>query len=96
MNFKRCFGFVLVISSSASYATGTIDWAHLNGSIQNNGAITIKSVSTGSYSGLRNPTGVNVKNTQPNVTQPPTVMITTTSAPNRWSMYYKDRALGLP
>ena len=59
-------------------SAGPVSWAHQNGSLQSNGAITVKSLAGGSYSGTTNPTGAVVKANQSAVTQPPTVIIQAT------------------
>lgn len=86
---------ILAVFSSGAGTAGQVDWAHQNGSISSNGAVTVKSVTSGSYAGTTNPTGVVAKSNQTANTQPPTVIIKTISI-NRWSMYYTDRAVGLP
>lgn len=50
-------------------------WVWDAGKQTNNGAITIKAVSGGSYSGVQNPTGAAAKTNQSAVTQPPTVIV---------------------
>jgi len=59
---------------------GPVDWAHQNGSVQSNGAVTVKSLSGGSYSATGNPSGAVAKANQNAATQPPTVVIQATSA----------------
>lgn len=90
---KLVLPFILLFAGSA-YA-GQVTWAHKNGTLTSNGQLTVKSVVSGSYTGSLNPTGVVVKTNQSAVTQPPTVIIKNQSV-NRWSMYYGDRASGLP
>ena len=60
-------------------AAGPVDWAHQNGSVQSNGAVTVKSLSGGSYSATGNPTGAVAKANQNAIAQPPTVIIQATS-----------------
>ena len=50
-------------------------WAHQNGSVQSNGAITIKTLSGGSYNGHANVTGSVAKANQTAAVQPPTVLV---------------------
>jgi len=61
-------------------AAGPVDWAHQNGSVQSNGAVTVKSLSGGSYSATGNPSGAVAKANQNAATQPPTVIIQATSS----------------
>jgi len=61
-------------------AAGPVDWAHQNGSVQSNGAVTVKSLSGGSYGATGNPTGAVAKANQNAATQPPTVIIQATSS----------------
>lgn len=63
-------------------------WAHQNGSLSSNGAVTIKSLSGGTYTGTQNPTGAVAKANQSAVTQPPTVIIQATAGGQVFS--YKD------
>ena len=63
-------------------SAGPVSWAHQNGSLQSNGAITVKSLSGGSYAGTSNPAGAVAKANQSAVTQPPTVIIQATSSSN--------------
>jgi len=63
-------------------AAGPVDWAHQNGSVQSNGAVTVKSLSGGSYSATGNPSGAVAKANQNAATQPPTVIIQATSSAN--------------
>jgi len=60
-------------------AAGPVDWAHQNGSVQSNGAVTVKSLSGGSYSATGNPSGAVAKANQNAATQPPTVIIQATA-----------------
>lgn len=66
-------GFCFLAGAQASP-----QWAWDAGKQTNNGAITIKSVSGGTYSGTQNPTGAVAKTNQSAVTQPPTVIIQAT------------------
>lgn len=69
-------------------------WAHQNGSLSSNGSITVLSLSGGSYTTTQNPAGVLVQSNRSATTQMPTIIIS--SGNNGWSMYYRDRAGGLP
>lgn len=88
-------GVLVAVFSPGALAAGTVDWAHQKGVLTSNGAIVVKGVSGSSYTGTQNPSGATVKRNQNAATQPPTVIIQSTAV-NRWSMYYKDRAVGLP
>lgn len=55
-------------------------WAHQSVAFQNNGAISVKSLSGGAYHGTENPTGALARANQSAVTQPPTVIIQATGA----------------
>ncbi len=59
---------------------GSASWAHQAGALQSNGAVTVKSLSGGSYAGTQNPTGAVAKANQNAATQPPTVIIQATSS----------------
>jgi hypothetical protein len=58
---------------------GPVGWAHQAADFQSNGAVTVKSLSGGSYAGTQNPTGAVAKVNQLASTQPPTVIIQATS-----------------
>ncbi len=59
---------------------GSASWAHQDGSLQSNGAVTVKSLSGGSYTSTQNPSGAIAKANQNAATQPPTVIIQATGS----------------
>lgn len=63
----------------ASSYTSAVDWAHQTSDFASNGAITIKSLSGGTYAGTQNPTGAVAKTNQNAVTQPPTIIVQATN-----------------
>ena len=70
-------------------------WTWEAGKQTNNGAITIKSTDgSTTYTGTQNPTASSVKVNKNVATQPPVVIIS--GGINRWSLYFADRAAGLP
>ncbi len=94
---KRIVGCLMLLGMAGNVIAGSVDWAHQSGKQNNNGSITVKSVQTpgSTYTTTQNPTGTAVKVNQSAATQPPLVIIQN-SGVNRWSMYYADRAQGLP
>lgn len=81
------------LPGSGTGSSGAI-WAHQNGSLSSNGSITVLTLSGGSYTTTQNPAGVLVQSNRSATTQMPTIIIN--SGMNGWSMYYRDRAGGLP
>ena len=72
-------------------------WATTAGKVNNNGSVTVKSVSsTATYGATQNPTGNNAKVNKTSTTQPPLVIQQNITTSNQWSMYYADRARPLP
>ena len=59
---------------------GNASWAHQEGMVASNGAVTVKSLSGGSTAGTQNPTGAVAKANQTAATQPPTVIIQATGS----------------
>lgn len=94
MNKKLFLTVVTAIVATSALADAP-KWTWEAGKQTNNGAITIKSTNgSTTYSGTQNPTASAVKINQNAATQPPVVIIG--GGINRWSMYYADRAVGLP
>jgi hypothetical protein len=60
-------------------AAGQVNWAHQSGSVQANGSVTVKSLSSGSFAATSNPEGAVVKANQNAATQPPTIVIQATT-----------------
>lgn len=91
--------FTMITISCTAYAAGNSSapqWTWEAGKQTNNGAITIKSTNgSTTYTGTQNPTGSAAKVNQNAATQPPTIVMPA-AGNNRWSLYYKDRANGLP
>jgi len=96
---KIVFLAVAMIFSYVAFAAGNSSapqWTWEAGKQTNNGAITIKSTNgSTTYTGTQNPTGSAAKVNQNAATQPPTIVMPAAGY-NRWSLYYKDRANGLP
>jgi len=70
--------FGLMSLCLVAHAVGP-QWTWEAGKQTTNGAITVKSTSGGTYSATQNPTGAVTKTNQNAVTQPPTVIIQSTS-----------------
>lgn len=97
---RAIYSFLVIVMATFSpfvlYAATPPQWTWEAGKQTNNGAITIKSTNgSTTYSGTQNPTASAVKINQNVATQPPVVIIQG-GGYNRWSMYYQDRAAGLP
>jgi hypothetical protein len=60
-------------------AAGQVDWAHQNGRLQSNGAVSVRSVSGTNYTATQNPSGAVAKATQSAATQPATIVVQATS-----------------
>lgn len=89
------FAASAVVFSATAFAAEP-QWTWEAGKQTNNGSITIKSIDgSTTYTGTQNPTASSVKVNQNAATQPPTIIMPA-GGYNRWSMYYKDRAAGLP
>jgi hypothetical protein len=73
--------FLAIVLASANSMAAPPTWTHQNGSMTSNGAITVKSLSGGSYAGTQNPSGAVAKSNQNAVTQPPTVIVQATARP---------------
>lgn len=75
---------VLAAAAIALVAPATVSaqaaWAHQGGALTPNGAIVIKSLAGGSYSGTRNPAGAVAKGNQTAATQPATVIVQATAS----------------
>ena len=69
----------LAIAAAPASLAGPTGWAHQAAGFQSNGAVTVKSLAGGSYSGTQNPTGAVAKANQSAATQAPTVIIQATS-----------------
>lgn len=94
---RKIFLMLLILGgSSVVHAAGTPQWTWEAGTQTNNGAITIKSTDgVTTYAGTQNPTANTVHINQNAATQPPTVVVpSSSSAPNQWSLYYADRVGG--
>ena len=76
---RRVAAAILAVVPLAGSA-GPVSWAHQDGSLSSNGAVTIKSLAGGSYSGTVNPMGAVAKANQSAVTQPPTVIVQATAS----------------
>ena len=69
---------IALIAPGTTHAQAT--WAHQNGSLAPNGAVAIRSLSGGAYSGTQNPAGAVAKGAQAAATQPATVLIQATAS----------------
>lgn len=93
---KLLLTIAMSFSASAVAYAAAPQWTWEAGKQTNDGAITIKSTNGATtYSGTQNPTANAVRINQNAATQPPTIIMPSGSV-NRWSMYYADRAAGLP
>jgi len=71
-----------MLAAAAPAGAGPTGWAHQAAGFQSNGAVTVKSLAGGSYSGTQNPSGAVAKSNQNAATQAPTVIIQATSGSN--------------
>ena len=69
----------MLAGSGPAAVAGSASWAHQNASIASNGAVTVKSLAGGSYASTQNPSGASAKTNQNAATQPPTVLIQSSS-----------------
>lgn len=99
MRVEMLLMFAAMLLNGTAIAAGNPSapqWTWEAGKQTNNGAITIKSTNgSTTYTGTQNPTGAAAKVNQNAATQPPTIVMPA-AGNNRWSLYYKDRAQGLP
>ena len=65
--------------ASADVAHAQAAWAHQNGSLTPGGAVVLRSLSGGGYSGTQNPAGAVAKGAQAAATQPATVLVQATT-----------------
>jgi len=71
-------GLLAIAAAAPAALAGPPGWAHQAAGFQSNGAVTVKSLAGGSYSGTQNPTGAVAKVNQTAATQAPTVIIQAT------------------
>lgn len=87
----------LFLVSPLANAAGEPQWAWTAGKVTSDGSVVVKSKDgLRTYNTTQNPTAASVRVNQNAATQPPLIIMQKTSEYNRWSMYYQDRAVGLP
>lgn len=71
---------IALVAGTPACVAASASWAHQAGSVSSNGAVTVRSLSGGTYSATQNPTGAVAKANQVAATQPPTVIIQATGS----------------
>lgn len=90
------FAAVALIAACNAAAQSRTAWAHKSGLVRTDGAIVLRTPSnpTVTRTAAQNPTAANVQPAANIATQPPLLIQKTLG--NRWSLYYTDRAIGIP
>lgn len=86
----------LLLASGHASAQARTAWAHQNGMVRNDGAVVVRSVANpnATVTAAQNPTAANVQPAANIATQPP--LLVQKRGFDRWSLYYADRAQGVP
>lgn len=96
MNPKHLTSILLaLLALTTTPSTAAPQWWQQIYTPNSNSQITLKDENNNDLTAINNPTADSVRSNANTNTQPPTVVITGGEV-NRWSMYYKDRAAGLP
>lgn len=91
------FGALALVAAGNAASQSRTAWAHKSGLVRTDGAVVLRTPSdpTVTRTAAQNPTAANVKPAANIATQPP-LLIQKKGVGDRWSLYYTDRAVGIP